>query len=934
MPKFIKDYKARLIPLLFSISITWWTMDSLMGGITPPYLRMIIIISCIVFAGMIYAGNSKTGLILFSFGTVLYFLFIIFILKSIDQRGFGYIGWLASIDSNSINVNTDTYAAVTIFLISYMFSAIIYYFTCIRDRIVFVFITGCIPLILHSAKTSKGVTLPFILFVSMFFCLFIGKNRKLIERGEPKRFSHNDSGSSPSSSDFKYERSKGYANHGFSSSASSANLQHNGSKRHVRHGSFSTPSSADFTYGVPKGYVQYGWYLGAVFLFVIIVLGLSVVLPKPIISPKLAEFDQVVYQVVRPLINAGRGGENQGSELYTLNHNSRVSDLSSAIAPTSDRILFRVDAGEPLYLRAQAKDQYYNNCWITGDTELTKGYPIRNFQNRCLQLDALTNMLCRMDESSLQELGFSNPDEIRLKPDFPSEMKMATISYNTIRTDRYMTTPGMYSLSSKVQSIEPEMNELGLCYLPDSRPVPQEKYQVRYIPSAMPSSAQMAVQIQMNKEIWQKIKDTMQTIFNEDSISDTAQMALSEKSISDRTQTAFSDNSISDTAQITLSDNSISDTAKITLSENSISDTAQITLSENSISDTAQTTPSENSTNDTAQTAFSEKSIIDLKSQEAYIMTVLTDTDNEMDIAYLYFLDLPDSLSGRIYELAASITAGKTSDYDKARAIENYFHSSDYKYTTNPPRLPDGKDINDYFLFESRKGFCVHFASAMVILARACGLPARYVEGYVTGEYYEVPDHYYVRALDAHAFPEIYIAGSGWMAFEPTVSSTDENGFLVFFRLIGDWFRRNISNLIQIHRDISPVARMLILPFILFTVIYSIWLFTMLRYRSWMKRTMKADTNHALKRIFTRIVSLLQKTKIEIKQFETPTLYALRVLQEKGINITELTDAYNRVKYGRYSLTDEELTCALKVYNEVVACVKKRIGKLKGWLIH
>lgn len=330
---------------------------------------------------------------------------------------------------------------------------------------------------------------------------------------------------------------------------------------------------------------------------------------------------------------------------------------------------------------------------------------------------------------------------------------------------------------------------------------------------------------------------------------------------------------------------------------------------------------------------FRQEGIGDSKQEEAYIMSILFDSDIEMSIAYRYFTDLPNDLPDRIHELSASITAGETNDYGKAKAIENYFHTAGFRYDTTPPRLPNGKDINDYFLFESKRGFCVHFASAMVILARACGLPARYVEGFVADEYEPNTGRYWVRASDAHAFPEIYISGYGWMVFEPTVSSTDEDGFFAFFRQIGEWIKSTASQFIQIIRNSPPAVKLLFVPFILFAVLYIMWFFINLRYHSWMKRTMKVDTNLALKRIFIRIISLMKKVKVFMNLSDTPSTFAARVLNEKGIDINSLAETYNRAKYGGYKLTRDELLDAMKIYNKVVSGIKAHVGKPAAWLI-
>ena len=124
----------------------------------------------------------------------------------------------------------------------------------------------------------------------------------------------------------------------------------------------------------------------------------------------------------------------------------------------------------------------------------------------------------------------------------------------------------------------------------------------------------------------------------------------------------------------------------------------------------------------------------------------------------------------KIYELAQQITAGCDTEYEKAKEIEWYFYSNDFKYDLSYQK-PQDENVHD-FLFKTKTGVCVEYATAMVMLSRAAGIPARYCEGYLMQ--YEIEDtkvkSYRVSANDGHAFPELYIKGYGWVIFEPTRS--------------------------------------------------------------------------------------------------------------------------------------------------------------------
>jgi len=122
-------------------------------------------------------------------------------------------------------------------------------------------------------------------------------------------------------------------------------------------------------------------------------------------------------------------------------------------------------------------------------------------------------------------------------------------------------------------------------------------------------------------------------------------------------------------------------------------------------------------------------------------------------------------LPARVAALARQLVSYSADPYTRAWDIQFYLHNR-YTYDTSPPATPAGRDPVDYFLFTSRRGFCTHFATAMVVLARAAGIPARLVTGYAAGRL--DGGRFVVTTSDAHAWPELWIGGRGWLTFEPT----------------------------------------------------------------------------------------------------------------------------------------------------------------------
>ena len=132
------------------------------------------------------------------------------------------------------------------------------------------------------------------------------------------------------------------------------------------------------------------------------------------------------------------------------------------------------------------------------------------------------------------------------------------------------------------------------------------------------------------------------------------------------------------------------------------------------------------------------------------------------------FLALPDSVPERVLALARDLTASERTAYDRALAIQNYLR--EFPYTLDIPVPPAGRDVADYFLFDLKQGYCDYYATSMVVLARAAGLPARLVVGYANGSYNFERAQYIVTENYAHSWVEIYFANIGWVEFEPTAS--------------------------------------------------------------------------------------------------------------------------------------------------------------------
>ena len=142
------------------------------------------------------------------------------------------------------------------------------------------------------------------------------------------------------------------------------------------------------------------------------------------------------------------------------------------------------------------------------------------------------------------------------------------------------------------------------------------------------------------------------------------------------------------------------------------------------------------------------------------------------------YLEVPQNIQAVIQTLANQVTNGQSTPYDQTQAITNYLRNT-IQYSTTVPSPPPGEDPAVWVLFDYKKGFCNYYASAEILMLRSIGIPARLAVGFAEGESNnDLPSHqhnsesYTVLNHDAHAWPEVYFPGIGWVEFEPTASQS------------------------------------------------------------------------------------------------------------------------------------------------------------------
>ncbi len=175
----------------------------------------------------------------------------------------------------------------------------------------------------------------------------------------------------------------------------------------------------------------------------------------------------------------------------------------------------------------------------------------------------------------------------------------------------------------------------------------------------------------------------------------------------------------------------------------------------------------------------------------SYRSTVLVSTANERDLLAAgtdypgwildRYLQLPDDVPSRVMGLAEELAGDAETPYEKAIAVRDYLRTLSYTVDIEAP--PRGADAVEHFLFELQEGYCSYFASAMTVMLRTCGVPARFVAGYVTEEMVEEdsgeetseyspngrqPEQRTFVSRNSHAWCEVFFPEYGWIPFEPT----------------------------------------------------------------------------------------------------------------------------------------------------------------------
>ena len=287
----------------------------------------------------------------------------------------------------------------------------------------------------------------------------------------------------------------------------------------------------------------------------------------------------------------------------------------------------------------------------------------------------------------------------------------------------------------------------------------------------------------------------------------------------------------------------------------------------------------------------------------------------------------PEDVNPRTIALGKSLAQQYDKPDEIIDAVLSMYRNQEFVYTLQPPALQG--DLVDAFLFESRRGFCEHYAGSFALLMRAAGIPSRIVAGYQGGEYNQVGNYLIVRQSDAHAWTEVWIENRGWIRIDPTAAVSPsrieqglddalpeetasfriQNRNPIFGNLLyswdnlqhswNDWVlnydqRRQMNFLKRLEIGIDNWSDMVIaLVIILASVTGLFWLIGWYRDR---------PAKPAIYEIYlNRLMKKLAKIGIYRQPSEDSRLFLQRVTGNglaQQQQLAKIIDIYNRIKYG------------------------------------
>lgn len=307
---------------------------------------------------------------------------------------------------------------------------------------------------------------------------------------------------------------------------------------------------------------------------------------------------------------------------------------------------------------------------------------------------------------------------------------------------------------------------------------------------------------------------------------------------------------------------------------------------------------------------------------------------------YASYLNIPDTVPQRVYELADELTKDCKTDYEKLKAIEEYLNAN-YYYTKSPGEVPKGREITDYFLFDSKQGYCTYFATAMAVLGRAEGIPTRYVEGVLVdfGKTTKI-NTYPVIGNNTHAWTEAYIKGVGWIPFEPTSSYYSkryaEAQKSVIYSPTDFGLQSYKPNTKNPDEEISSsdskeektekqIGVFIVILSVFSVVIFSVLYYNIIKYK-YARRYDKAEPKYKYRLYFSEILYYLDVMGYSIGKSETVIQFADRIACSFDDNIRDVADTYTKLRFSSAVPKKHEYTEAAELLHNAEEKALKEKG--------
>lgn len=324
-----------------------------------------------------------------------------------------------------------------------------------------------------------------------------------------------------------------------------------------------------------------------------------------------------------------------------------------------------------------------------------------------------------------------------------------------------------------------------------------------------------------------------------------------------------------------------------------------------------------------------------------------------------------DNIPSSVADLAKQITSSKHTRYEKVQALEEYL-SANYRYTLSPGYPPEGKDFVEYFLFDAKKGYCSYYASAMTVMARSLGIPARYVEGYVLPATCDNSGIYRVTNDLSHAWVEVFFEGLGWIQFEPTApfyalnnqqdvrqtfaddAGVEENRQEEYIsRLMGETTFETAEETdtypteVPEQREAESLSKndsnkAVVYFLITFVFIIAVILFRRLIFENNIRKVLNIAEERNVAVLYKRILQMMKLYHQNNQRGETLLEFATRVnehLPQNIGNFEEITRLYLKARFGKLKLEKDERQKIMNFYHAMVLDLKHRLNMFQ-WLYY